>query len=191
MSQPHLDEILDDIEAIEFGRTKDKVAVLQSRAQRHPVGSEARSSYLTVLGDHLQMTGRYDEARSAFEEVLESGHRSFLHPLASLLDLDLETGQLEAADRLLADLLALSRAGQLDAGDHHAIGESLEIHGRETTAQRWFTIPLRDVDPEDLDALDIGCLHGRFRVRRVLDLPLDAYDRASVEIKEIYALERD
>ena len=126
MSEPHLDEIFDDIDAIEFGGTKDKIEVFWGRARSHPAGSEARSCYLTVLGDHLQMTGRYDEARSVFEEVLASGHRSYQHPLVALLDLD-------------------------------------------------------------LDGLHIGCLHGRFRVRRELGLPLDSYDRASVEVKEMYA----
>lgn len=191
VSESHLEEIFDDIDDIELGGTKDKIEVLQGRAQRHPVGSEARSSYLSILGDHLQMDGRFDEARSAFEEVLASGHRPYQHPLLALLDLDLETGRQAAADHTLADLLALSRAGQLDAHEHHTIGESLELHGRATLAQRWFNIPLRDVDPDDLDGLHIGCLHGRFRVRRELGLPLDGYDRASVELKKMYAEGRD
>lgn len=191
MGEPDLDDILDDIDDIELSGREDRADVLRERADRHPVGSEARCAYLTILGEHLQMQERYAEARAAFEEVLDSGHRTYHHPLVSLLDLALETGRTDEADALLARLLELSRRGDLDAGDHEMIGESLELHGRPEAAHRWFTIPLRDVDPDDLDALDIGCVHGRFRVRRVLDLPPDPYDRASLEIKAMRARELD
>ena len=122
---------------------------------------------------------------------MASGHRPFHHPFISLLDLALVTGRTGDADAVAADLLDLSRAGALDAADHHMIGESLEEHDRPKQAHRWFTIVLRDEDPDDLDALHMGCLHGRFRVRRELGLPLDAYDRASEELNEIYAAARE
>jgi tetratricopeptide (TPR) repeat protein len=191
VDEPDLDDIFDDIDDIELSDRVDRGDMLRAGADRHPVGSEARSAYLTILGEHLQMERRYAEARAALEEVLDSGHRPFNHPLVPLLDLDLETGRTDEADELLARLLELSRRGNLEANDHEMIGESLEMCGRARDAHRWFTIPLRDVDPDDLDDLDIGCLHGRFRVRRALGMPLDPYDRASLEIKAMRARELD
>jgi tetratricopeptide (TPR) repeat protein len=185
------DAIDDDIDDIELGLPRGrKIDTLRERVDQWPRGHRARATYLVVLGEHLEMAGEFDRARACFEEVLEDGDLVTPTVRVSLLNLELQLGNAEAADALLIELLALSRAGQLEPGSHAMVGESLEEFQRTTQAHRWFTIPLRDIDPDDLEDLDIGCVHGRYRVRRELGLPLDAYDAASEAIKEFQAAER-
>ena len=101
-----------------------------------------------------------------------------LQPRAGLLAVALARGDDARVDELLAELIALSRAERLVIGDYEWIAESLEDAGRLRAALRWFTIPLRDIQPGDLDLMPPLCLDGRWRVRRALDLPVDAYDEA-------------
>ena len=58
------------------------------------------------------------------------------------------------------------------------VADALEEVGRLREAMRWFTIGLRDLDPQqDLPAFEEEyALMGRSRVRRALDLPPDHYD---------------
>ncbi len=60
-----------------------------------------------------------------------------------------------------------------------SIGDVLEASDRLKEAQRWYTIGLRDFDPEvDEPGFDQNlCLSGRYRVRRLLGLPADGFDR--------------
>jgi hypothetical protein len=58
------------------------------------------------------------------------------------------------------------------------VADALERVGGLREAMRWFTIGLRDLDPQqDLPAFEEEyALMGRSRVRRALDLPPDHYD---------------
>jgi tetratricopeptide (TPR) repeat protein len=141
-------------------------------------GDEGRAEILSCLADELRTDGALDEARTTYQDAIDDGGRTILDPRAGLLAVALTSGDDATADELLATLLTRSRAGDLVVGDHEWIADSLEAAGRLRAALRWFTIPLRDIDPGDVDRMPIMCLDGRWRVRRALDLPVDAYDDA-------------
>jgi len=139
---------------------------------------EGRAEVLTNLADDLREDGRLDEAEAAYQQAIDDGGRTVLSPHVGLLDVALERGDDTHADELLALLLAKSRSDELVIGDYEWIGDSLEEAGRLRAALRWFTIPLRDIQPGDIDLMPVIALNGRWRVRRALDLPVDAYDEA-------------
>ncbi|MRK01410.1 hypothetical protein GEV27_07725 [Aeromicrobium sp. S22] len=141
-------------------------------------GQEGRAETLSRIADELAADDRLDEARSTYQEVLDDGGRTILSPLAGLLDVALQQQDEARVDELLALLLVRSRADELVVGDYEWIAEALEEAGRLRPALRWFTIPLRDIQPGDLDLMPIVALEGRWRVRRALGLPVDAYDDA-------------
>jgi tetratricopeptide (TPR) repeat protein len=147
-----------------------------------PGGAEGHAEVLTCMADELKWQGRLDEAEATYRAAIDDGGRTVLSPYTGLLNVALERGADEDVEGHLAQLLAQSRADRLVVGDYEWIAESLEESGRLRTALRWFTIPLRDIQPGDIDLMPPGCLQGRYRVRRALELPIDAYD----ESHEVY-----
>ncbi|MGA8988115.1 hypothetical protein [Aeromicrobium sp.] len=141
-------------------------------------GEDGWAEVQMCLADELLTDGHVAEARAAYQAALEDGGRTVLAPQAGLLDTELTQDDDAPVDELLAQLLTKSRAEGLVVGDYAWIGESLEEAGRLRAALRWFTIPLRDIQPGDIDRMPIVCLDGRWRVRRALGLPVDAYDEA-------------
>jgi tetratricopeptide (TPR) repeat protein len=141
-------------------------------------GQEGRAETLSRIADELVEDGQLDAARAAYQDVVDDGGRTILSPLAGLLDIALKQHDDARADELLGRLLAQSRADALVVGDYEWVAEALEEAGRLRQALRWFTIPLRDIQPGDLDLMPAIVLDGRWRVRRALDLPIDAYDDA-------------
>ena len=172
----------------ELGETIDEISATPGRPARLAAyerlldtfapGQEGRAEVLTCLADDLVDDGRLDDAESAYRTAIDDGGRTVLQPRAGLLAVALARGDDAVVDALLAELIVMSRAEQLVIGDYEWIAESLEDAGRLRAALRWFTIPLRDIQPGDLDLMPPLCLDGRWRVRRALDLPVDAYDEA-------------
>ncbi len=83
--------------------------------------------------------------------------------------------------RQLADVLR--REGPSDPMVFEVVGENFEEAGDLVQAHRWFTMGIRHLDIEGLDELtaqddpfDYSLIRARRRVRRLLDLPLDALD---------------
>ena len=172
----------------ELGDAIDEITALPSRSARLaayeglletvPAGQEGHAEVLSCMADDLVDEGRLDDAETAYRRALDDGGRTVLQPRAGLLAVALVRGDDGRVDELLTELIALSRTEQLVIGDYEWIAESLEDAGRLRAALRWFTIPLRDIQPGDLDLMPPVCLDGRWRVRRALDLPVDAYDEA-------------
>lgn len=172
----------------ELGDTIAEVAALPSRSARlaeyerllttFAPGQEGRAEVLMCRADDLADDDRLDEAEASYQAAADDGGRTVLAPDAGLLVVALVRGDDVRVDELLARLIALSRSDGLVIGDYEWIAESLEEAGRLRAALRWFTIPLRDIQPGDLDLMPPLCLDGRFRVRRALELPVDAYDEA-------------
>lgn len=172
----------------ELGDTLEKIGLATDRPDRLgeyeqilaglPAGTEGHAEVLTCMADELKWQGRLDEAEATYRAAIDDGGRTVLSPYTGLLNIAIERGADKDVDDLLARLLAKSRADELVIGDYEWIGESLEESGRLRAALRWFTIPLRDIQPGDIDRMPPGCLQGRFRVRRSLDLAIDAYDEA-------------
>jgi tetratricopeptide (TPR) repeat protein len=149
-------------------------------------GTEGHAEVLTCLAEALAADGRLDEADATYRQAIADGGRTVLSPHVGLLDVAVARNDDAAVDDLLALLLARSRNDELVVGDYEWIGETLEEGGRLRPALRWFTIPLRDIQPGDVDVMPIVCLNGRWRVRRTLDLPIDAYDEAYEVWHELY-----
>lgn len=173
------DQLADELE--EIGATPDRhyrmgeyrrlLAVLSA-------GEEGWAEVLTCLADDLTSEGQLDEARAMYEDAIADGGRTVLDPHIGLVSVEIQAGATERVDELLALLLARSRADKLGISEHEWIAETLEEAGRLRESLRWYTIPLRDIQPGDVTMMPIVCLNGRWRVRRALDLPLDAYDDA-------------
>jgi hypothetical protein len=141
-----------------------------------PDDQAGRAEALMLRGDQLLEAGDLDGAHRAYSDALDDGGKTVLNPRTGLLAVALERGEDPAG--LLADLMALSRCDDLVIGDYVWIAESLEAAGHLKQAMRWFTIPLRDIQPGDVDIMPPACVEGRFRVRRALELPIDAYDES-------------
>ena len=153
------DELNDELE---------EIGLVQNRAHRVreyrrllddlAAGDEGYAEVLTVLAEDLLTDGRPGEAREAYQAAIDDGGRTVLNPRTGLLDVALHEGDDEQVETLLRTLMEQSRADRLGLGDYEWIGESLEEAGRLKQALRWFTIPVRDIQPGDLELLPIVCL---------------------------------
>lgn len=155
-----------------------RIGALRQLLDELPEGSEGRAEVLSNLADDLVGDGQLDAAEDTYQAAIDDGGRTVLTPQVGLLTIALARRDEGRVDELLTSLLARSRSDQLVVGDYEWIGESLEDAGRLRDALRWLTIPLRDIQPGDVDRLPILALDARYRVRRALDLPIDAYDDA-------------
>lgn len=141
-------------------------------------GQEGWAEVSMCLAEDLRGEGELDEARTTYQQAIDDGGRTVLDPHAGLLGAELDAGDDARVDEILALLLARSRADELVVGDYEWIAETLEEAGRLRQALRWFTIPLRDLQPASYEQMPLVALNGRWRVRRALELPIDAYDDA-------------
>ncbi|HET8603642.1 MAG TPA: hypothetical protein VFM09_06915, partial [Marmoricola sp.] len=133
--------------------------------------------------------GERDAAAEVFGEASADGGATMLHPETNLLWVDLERGDEATVEARLRALLALVRSGDLGAASCSHVAGLLEERGRGRQALRWFTIPLRDLDPEEADGVDEVCITGRARVRRELGLPADRWDEVAEQITAAWAAE--
>jgi tetratricopeptide (TPR) repeat protein len=173
------DEASDEIDEIQqtLGLAA-RIDAFRRRSDELEVGEDGRAEFLACLAGELELNGDVDDARAAYLEAINDGGPTELEPRCGLLSIELTAGHDDRVTELLRELLAMARAQGLSDTEHHWVGESLEAAGRFREAMRWFTIPLRDIDPDDIEALPIALVHGRWRVRRELGLPQDAYDEA-------------
>jgi len=173
----HEDDVFDLLTEIEStpGPTS-KAERLSAQAASMAIGEYGRETFLVAAGQHHQMQGDFDSARRCFEEADADGGESVTEPLANLHSLALAMRDEPSADLHLAELRRRAAQGLADAGTCVFVAETLESHHRLQEAARWFTLPLRDIDPDDVDELDPYCLQGRLRVRAELGLRPDRYD---------------
>lgn len=173
------DEACEEIDEIELSLgPKERVVAFRKRLDELEPGEDGRAEFLTSLASELELMGDLDGARATYLAAIGDGGPTELEPRCGLLSVELTAGDDDRVEELLGELLAMSRAGALFSTEYEWIGDSLEEAGRFRDALRWFTIPIRDIDPEDIESLPITLLHGRWRVRRALELPHDAYDEA-------------
>ena len=59
---------------------------------------------------------------------------------------------------------------------HEFVGEALELNGDLQESLRWYAAGLTYLERQYPGAVDLGCLNGRYRVRRELGLGLEGYD---------------
>jgi tetratricopeptide (TPR) repeat protein len=184
-----LDEAYDVIEDLQFSLSGDDlIEALSEHAEALARGEEGRAAFLNVRGEFLAMADRFDEARTAYREALDDGGPTVPHPQVGLLSVALATGDEQAQTEIHDALLRLSRADALDEASYEAIGETLELADHPRQALRWYNLALRGLDPDDIEALPIGVLNGRGRVRSKLGLPPDRYDEAAPLVRDNFRL---
>ena len=145
----------------------------------HPEDEVSPASLLANAGEQLNRIGDHDAALEVFRRAVGAeGHvppdvRCYLHH--ELLAVGDVTGARRLADEL-------RRERPADGDVYLFVGESYELAGDLREAHRWMTMGLlrmlgRAEQGEDLavgGAADL--VRTRYRVRRVLDLPMDEYD---------------
>ena len=180
------DELDAELEELEFSLTgQERLDAFRARADALSTGEFGRAEYLAYLAEFLQMDERWDEADAVYDEALEDGGSTILHPLCGKLTVAARRHDEKALQQLTATLWSRARSGELGELDHEHIGETLEHAGHLREALRWFTVPLSGFDPqEDVDIIPVVCSNGRYRVRRALGLPHDRYDDAAELVRE-------
>ncbi|MGZ6734645.1 MAG: hypothetical protein ACXVDH_08365 [Nocardioides sp.] len=163
---------------------QERIDAFGNHAATMAPGVSGRAELLTLQAQFLAQAGQLEESRTVFAAALEDGGWTTLHPKIGLLEIALTLGEEASADELLADLLQLYREEQLMPDACVEVGEALEEAGRLKQAHRWFTMPLREIDPEELEDGDFLLLAGRYRVRRALGLPMDAFDEETDAMRE-------
>ena len=163
---------------------QERIDTFGNHAATMAPGVSGRAELLTLQAEFLAQAGQLEESRTVFAAALADGGWTTLHPKIGLLEIALKLGEEASADELLADLLKLYREEQLMPDACVEVGEALEEAGRLKQAHRWFTMPLREIDPEELEDGDFLLLAGRYRVRRALGLPMDAFDEETDVMRE-------
>lgn len=181
------DAILDEVEELATRMPSEDLArLLEERADAMEPGSPGRAAWLCHAGERWEMVDDFARARRCYEEAVADGGETFLDPRADLANVLLELDETKRADALIADLHREAETGDVGEFLHERVGEILELHGRYEEALHWFDEGLTHVARKDPKAMDLGCLNGRFRVRRVLDLPHDRLDLLCEERRREY-----
>lgn len=187
-----LDDILDEVEALGNQLPGETLARLfEERARGIPVGAPGRAAWLSHAGERWEMEGDLLRAKACYEQAAQDGGAAYLDPRAELVNVLLELGEPDRVETLLADIRRDLKAGWAGRFVHEIVGEALELHGKLQEAQRWYTMGLTRAEREDPKNIDVGCLNGRYRVRRALGLPADRYDEMAAERLRDYAAEVD
>lgn len=174
-----LEDFDDELESIELsGTPRERIDILRARIEDFQPGEIGRATFLTSLAGQLNLIEDYVGARETGLAAIEDGGPTDLDPRCGLLMNELHAGEDARADEFLAELLDRFRAGLVGDVECEWIAGSLEEADRPRQALRWFTISLAEIHPDDIEDIHLRALNGRYRVRRQLGLPLDAYDIA-------------
>jgi len=188
MDDDLLDEILDEVQSLAEQLSGESLPLLfEERARGIAPGAPGRAAWLTHAGERWEMEGDLVRAKACYEEAARDGGETYLDPRAEMLNVLLELGETDRVNELLADLRRDLKAGWEGRYVHEMVGESLELHGRLDEAMRWFSAGLTHSQRDDPETVDLGCLNGRWRVRRALGLPHDRYDELCEERRREYA----
>ena len=181
-----LEEAEEEIEELEFSlQGEARLAAFRERADALAVGEDGRAEFLVSLAEFFEMEDLLDEADAVYREAIEDAGPTLLHPVAGLLSVALRRGDGDASVKdLNARLWTLARSDSLTGSDYEHVGDLLESHQYLREAMRWYTVPLSDFDPDEIDLIPVVASNGRYRVRRELGLPLDRYDEAADAVRE-------
>ncbi|GAB3038783.1 hypothetical protein GCM10011376_34130 [Nocardioides flavus (ex Wang et al. 2016)] len=178
------DELFDVLTAIEERVPLDeKPAWFEREANDLEPGEHGRASLLIAAGEHWQMRKEYDHARRCFRLAMRDGGESASDPIANLLSLALDEGDVELVTELDQTLRGLAREDEVSPTTCHLVAEAYEIHGQLRQALRWYNIPFTHGYP-DGDPADSMLLDGRRRVRTALGLAPDQLDVMAEELRQ-------
>ena len=180
-----LDEVHDVIDSWEFDPRVPTLVPATRLLSTMAVGDPGRIEVLQVIADHQSMRGELDAALATLDEAAREPHADADVLRGTRAAYLIGGGRGEEAEPMLLELR--SRGSRMAPEALERVAEALEEAGRLREAMRWFTIGLRDLDPQhDLPNHDErSALMGRWRVRRALELPLDHYDDLEREAREI------
>lgn len=177
-----LDRILDEVEDLGSDmRAAERALFFETRATSMAPGEPGRAAWLSHAGEGWEMAGDVARAAACYEEALQDGGPTWLDARASLVGVLLERGESARVDKLLRELRRDLALGRAHGPVHEFVGEYLESNGRPDDALRWFSAGLTHAEREEPESVDLGCLNGRYRVRRQLGLPADRYDELCQE----------
>lgn len=171
-----LDDVHDLIDSWELDpRVETLVPAAELLATMVP-GDPGRIDLLQVIADHQAMRGDVDAALATLDRADDASEQEADVLLAMRLTFLIEAGRGDEAQPQLDQLRR--RGPRLPWEAIERVADSLETVGRLREAMRWFTLGLRDLDPQhDLpDPDEEHALIGRWRVRQALELPPDHYD---------------
>ncbi|RIQ27359.1 tetratricopeptide repeat protein [Jiangella rhizosphaerae] len=176
MARPPLtDRMLDRAEA----SLGDRPAALAQQfedwaADPQPDDVENAGSLLAYASEAWLRAGEHDRALDTARRAVDSGDDIPPDPRCYLVDALLGAGRREEADVVAGDL---RRSRGDDTFVLAFLGESYELHGDLNRAHRWFTMGLTAAERHgDPTGAVPTLLASRFRVRRELELPVDALD---------------
>jgi tetratricopeptide (TPR) repeat protein len=172
-----VEAIADEVEGMWGSRPPARLALdLEQRADELPPGTPGRAAWLVHAGELWGIAEDPDRARSCYERAMEDGGSAWIDPRASLVSLLLDQGDPARADEVMRALRHDIAANGAMGPVHDWVGEALEEAGRLREALRWYGAGLTYLEREDPERVPTGCLNGRYRVRRALELPRDQYD---------------
>ena len=172
-----LEAIGDEVEALgPFMKGERHASAMEQRAQTMAVGEPGRAEWFLHAGDRWSLSGEPTRARACYERALEDGGPTWIDPRALLVSVLFQLGASAEAEDVLSTLRRdIARSGALGPV-HEFVGEALELSGNLQESLRWYAAGLTYLERQDPGAVDLGCLNGRYRVRRELGLGLDGYD---------------
>lgn len=182
-----LDGILDEVEDHHRIAPAQRARLFEQRAAALAPGEPGRAAWLAHAGEAWETTGLLEPARTCYEQAIDDGGPTYLDPRAMLVGVLLRLGETDRADALAAELRRDVRAGRAGRAVHGLVGEAFEGADRLRDALAWFDAGLTHHARLDPDEPEMVCLHGHYRVRRALGLPLDRYDLISEERSREYA----
>ena len=179
-----LEEVEDLIDSWEFDTRVDTIVRATELLQTMAVGDPGRIDVLQVIADHHAMRGDVDAALSTLDQA--GGATDEQHDVLQAMRVTFLI-QADRGTEAEPELRTLRRRGpSLPSEAIERVGDILEEAGRLREAARWFTIGLRDLDPQhDLpEAGEEYALTRRMRVRQSLGLPPDHYDTLARTVME-------
>jgi hypothetical protein len=172
-----LEAISDEVEDLgPWTKGERHASTLEQRARDLQPGEPGRAEWFMHAGERWELGRDRARARSCYEAALADGGPAWIDPRAALISVLLDLGDSTRADELLAELRRDLAAHGPRGPVHDYVGEALEEHDRLEEALRWFGAGLSSAERSDPDTDELGCLNGRFRVRRRLGLAHDRYD---------------
>ena len=173
-----LEEVQDLIDSWELDPRVDTILHAHQLLETMAPGDPGRIDVLQVVADHHAMRGEVEEALTTLDRAHAGATSDQERDVVQAMRVTflIEAGRGDEAEPMLQ---ALRRRGPaLPSEAIERVGDVLEDKGRLREAARWFTIGLRELDPQH-DFPEPGeeyALTRRMRVRQDLGLPPDHYD---------------
>ncbi len=172
-----LEQILGEVEDLGSVMPRQALAeLLERRGHDLDPGTPGRAAWLCHAAESWELANQPRRARSCYEEAIHDGGPTWIDPRATLIGVLLDLDEDAQADGLAAAIRRDLAQGPPQGPVFEYVGESLETHERPEDALRWYDAGLGYATRNDPGRVELGCLNGRYRIRRHLGLPHDRWD---------------